>query len=76
MPEDESYQLTLAEMKRQHRMLSRAHAKLRRKVETMRKLRTATAKLSLAIGDLKYQEKQLRDVRWEPPSTSHFGIDE
>lgn len=58
---------TISELKRIKRQASKAHAKLKRKVETMRKLREDIFELSRQTGNLRGDLANLSDPSYQPP---------
>lgn len=58
--------LSLSDIKRENRMLKRKLSKLRRKEETMRKLRTANYEMTRQIGFVQEGITELGSYMWQP----------
>jgi hypothetical protein len=60
--------LSLTDIKRDNRNLKRKLSKLRRKAETMRKLRTANYEMTRQIGFIQEEIKEVSSYMWSPPT--------
>ena len=58
--------LSLTDIKRENRMLKRKLSKLRRKAETMRKLREANYQMTRQIGFVQEDLSSLGSFMWSP----------